>query len=145
MAMKHLWWLYVFLLLAAGCATPAYRIRKNPDLFASFPPEVQENVREGRVEVGYSPEMVYIALGRPSRVYSRQTEAGHTIIWAYSSHYHTSNWRPVERVHVYRDKSGRRYYTTAVDWVDVGGYTEYEAVRIEFADNEVTAVEILHR
>ncbi len=137
--------LLMAVLIAAGCATPAHRIKKNPELFTSFPPEVQENVRAGRVEVGYTPGMVYIALGRPSRVYSRRTESGSTLIWSYAARAHTSNWQPIERIHVYRDKRGRRIATSNMDWVDVGGYTEYEAVRIEFAEEKVKAIEVLHR
>jgi hypothetical protein len=143
--MKNPILLAALLLLAAGCATPAYRIKKNPDLFAAFPPAVQETVRAGRVEVGYTPDMVYIALGRPSRIYARETEAGRTLIWSYAARYRTSSWRPVETLQVYRDSKGRRRTTTDTTWVDVGRSTEYEAVRIEFADNKVKAIEVLQR
>jgi len=131
--------------LVAGCATPAYRIRKNPEVFASFPPEVQENVRAGRIEVGYTTDMVLIAMGRPSRVYARQTAEEQTLIWSYARRYHSSEWHPVETTRVYRDRRGRRLYRSDVEWVDVGSYTEYEAVRVEIEAGKVKAIETLNQ
>jgi hypothetical protein len=133
------------MVVMVGCASPAYRIKKNPEIFAAFPPEVQANVREGRVEVGYTANMVLIAMGRPSRIYTRQSEGGESRIWSYAHRRHTSSLRSVETMHVYRDKHGRRHYRPDVRWVDVGGYTEYEAVRIEFLEDVVKAIEVLER
>jgi hypothetical protein len=133
------------LALLAGCASPAYRIKKNPEVFASFPPEVQENVRAGRIAVGYTTDMVLIALGRPSRVYHRQTAEGHTLIWSYAKRYHSSEWRPVETTRVRRDRRGRRILTSDIEWVDVGSYTEYEAMRVEIEDGKVKAIEVVSR
>jgi len=135
----------VLVSLAVGCASPEYRIRKHPELFASFPPEVQENVAAGKIEIGYDPDMVFIAMGRPDHTYSRQTESGLTLIWAYSTRHHTTSWRPVETLHVYRDKHGQRRYASRTTWIDVNEYTEVEAVRIEFSDEKVKAIEVLNR
>ena len=133
------------MILMLGCASPAYRIKKNPEIFAAFPAEVQANVREGRVEVGYTAAMVLIAMGKPSRIYTRQSEDGASRIWSYAHRRHTSSLRQVETMRVYRDKHGRRHHRPDVRWVDVGGYTEYEAVRIEFLEDVVKAIEVLER
>lgn len=75
----------VGMLLAWGCAsTPERRISRNRALFDTFPPEAQEKVRRGEVDLGFSPDMVRLALGEPERVYRRTTEAGEAEVWDYT-------------------------------------------------------------
>lgn len=71
------------LLLLAGCSTPQSRARSNPELMESLPPELQAKVEAGEVELGYTEEMVRVALGKPDRKYSQLTEAGRTEVWSY--------------------------------------------------------------
>jgi hypothetical protein len=71
-------------LALAGCSTPDSRIQKNTSAFAGYPPAVQAKIRAGEIEVGYTPAMVALALGRADRVYRRQTAAGETEVWAYA-------------------------------------------------------------
>lgn len=73
-----------FALALAGCSTPDQRIHKNATAFAAYPPAVQAKIRAGEIEIGYSPEMVVLALGRPDRVYRRQTTEGETEVWYYA-------------------------------------------------------------
>lgn len=137
-------WLGVALLLA-GCASPAYRIRKHPELFASFPPEAQAKVSEGRVEMGFTSDMVFLALGRPNRVYTRHTDAGDSLIWSYSRQRYHSSWRPVGTVHYRRDRRGRLRPYRGWTWVDAGYFSEYEALRVEMTNDTVSAIEVLQR
>ena len=51
----------------AGCSTIGSRIRRNQDLFDSYPPEVQQQIRAGDIAVGFTPEMVEMAWGSPYR------------------------------------------------------------------------------
>ena len=55
----------ITVLLLAACSTPESRIEKNPALYSSFPPDVQANVKKGKIEVGYTYDMVFVAWGRP--------------------------------------------------------------------------------
>ena len=82
---RNLRWILFGLLVAmgAGCSTPDSRIQKNLDVFNTFPPEVQVMVRAGKVEIGFSADMVRIALGEPHRVYRRKVEKGETEVWSY--------------------------------------------------------------
>lgn len=50
----------------AGCAGVQSRIRAQPELFQSLDRPTQEKVRRGQIEVGFTPEMVELALGEPS-------------------------------------------------------------------------------
>ena len=71
-------------LALAGCSTPDSRIQKNSATFASYPPAVQAKIRAGEIEVGYTPEMVALALGKADRVYRRQSAEGEIEVWAYA-------------------------------------------------------------
>ena len=64
------------LLGLTACSTPESRIKKNPELFNSFAPEVQAKVREGEIDIGFTQDMVRIALDRPDRSYTRSTAGG---------------------------------------------------------------------
>ena len=71
-------------LLLAACATADSRIKKNQAAFDSYAPEVQEKIRKGVADVGFTEEQVCMALGRPDRVYSRKTETASQQVWAYT-------------------------------------------------------------
>ncbi len=74
----------VFALACAGCSTPDSRIQKNAEAFASYPPAVQAKIRAGEVEIGYTADMVRLALGKPDRTFRRVTAEGETEVWAYA-------------------------------------------------------------
>ncbi len=66
-----------------ACNSTGSRIRSQQELFDSYPPDVQANLRNGLIEVGYSQEMVQMALGRPERKAERQSEGGLVEVWTY--------------------------------------------------------------
>lgn len=74
------------LLLAAGCSTPADRIAKQQAAFDAFPADVQQKVRAGQIDLGFTPAMVSIALGNPDRTYGRVTAQGASEVWVYADH-----------------------------------------------------------
>ena len=56
-------------LLLAGCASAqASRIREKPTVFQSLTPRQQKQIKAGHVRVGFTTDMVYLALGKPSSV-----------------------------------------------------------------------------
>lgn len=67
----------------AACSSPQSRIRRNQAAFDAYPPEVQRRIKEGRAEVGFTPEQARMALGRPDRVYTRKSAQGSQEVWAY--------------------------------------------------------------
>jgi len=71
-------------LLLSGCvSTPQSRADNNPDLFESFTPEQKETILKGEVDIGFTPEMVMMAAGLPSRKATKRTIDGETIVWTY--------------------------------------------------------------
>ena len=131
--------------LMAGCATPESRIKKNPELFIALPPAVQENVRQGRVDIGYSKDAVQLALGAPNRQYTRKTADRITEVWSYTRDQIRLDRRRADvRVSGYDSKGRRTTYTDWV-WVDVENRQEYERLRIDFTDGVVSAIESMDR
>lgn len=75
--------LMVAALVVAGCSTPAMRIKHNPQLFASIPQAEQELIKQGRIAIGFTPDMVKLALGEPDYIARRIDKTGTTEIWRY--------------------------------------------------------------
>jgi hypothetical protein len=72
-------------LLLAGCSsTPQDRISQNKALYESFPADVQRKVSAGQVDIGFTPEMVRLAVGKPGRVYNRTDAQGESEVWVYA-------------------------------------------------------------
>ncbi len=128
-------------LLAACASTPTSRIKKNRDLFNSYPPEVQTKIQKGEISLGFTPEMVLMAKGDPDRKYTRQTAKGATEVWAYTGTYSTTDRQRVQtRVHA-PDVGG--VWHDYNDWVtvDVPRQHEFDQFRVEFEDGKVSAFE----
>ena len=133
------------LCLLAGCSTPESRIKQNPSLFASFPPEVQEKVRNGQIDITYTPGMVSIALGEPNRRYTRQTAEGITEVWAYTDTYTTTDRQRVDGPFRVRTRDGSYQTVNDTVWADVQQTHEYEKLRVEFRNGQVSAIDRLDR
>ena len=73
--------------LLAGCATstlPA-RIQEKSAAYAALTPEQRKNVESGTIEVGYTTDMVYLALGSPRQVQTKDTPEGKAEMWSYTN------------------------------------------------------------
>jgi hypothetical protein len=129
----------VSLALLSACSTPESRIAEGHAAFDKFPAEVQKKIRAGQVDVGFTQEMVLMALGKPDRSFVRKTEAGDTEVWGYHDNSpHFSFGIGVG--------SGGYHSGTAVGGglaMSTGGYDPEEKIRIEFRAGLVTAVELL--
>jgi hypothetical protein len=77
------WALALGLALAACSSSPMSRIDSNRAVYESWPVEMQEAVHNGRAVPGMTPEMVEMALGKPTSVDSRSAKDGTEEIWVY--------------------------------------------------------------
>lgn len=71
------------LVALAGCSTPETRIAHQPELFNHLTADQQQLIRQGRVGLGFTPEMVQLALGEPDRVRERIDANGRSEVWNY--------------------------------------------------------------
>jgi hypothetical protein len=71
-------------LLFSGCNTAAVRVLTNYETFSKLDPKVRADILRGRVELGYTPEMVRLALGRPNYFSSSAGAKTGREIWSYT-------------------------------------------------------------
>jgi len=72
-------------LLFAGCSsTPQDRISENKALYESFPADVQRKVSAGQVDIGFTPDMVRLAMGKPHKIFNRADAHGESEVWVYA-------------------------------------------------------------
>jgi hypothetical protein len=75
--------LLILTLAGGGCASVDTRISQNQAAFNEWSPAVQATIRAGKVDLGFTPKQVKVALGEPDRIFTRTTEEGTADIWAY--------------------------------------------------------------
>jgi hypothetical protein len=72
-------------LLFSGCNTAAVRVLTNYETFSQLDPKVRANILRGRVELGYTHEMVRLAVGRPNYASSAAAVKGGYDVWSYTA------------------------------------------------------------
>ncbi len=129
--------------LLTGCATPQSRIKEFQDVFDQLDPDQQAMIEAGNVDIGFTQDMVYMALGKANREYTRRTAAGAVQVWAYTDHYTQTRRELVHGTFRVQDRrSGQVHSVRDSVWVDVPTYHEYDRMRVEFdSDGLVQAVE----
>ena len=71
--------------ILAGCNNAATRLRERPAAAAALAPEDHAKIERGIVEPGFTPEMVYLALGRPSSPVDADITQTRDATWVYRS------------------------------------------------------------
>ena len=67
----------------AACESVQARIKRNQELFDSFPAQVQELIRAGNVAVGFTADQARMALGKPDRIIMETTASVTHEVWLY--------------------------------------------------------------
>jgi hypothetical protein len=131
-------------LLLAGCNTFQSRARQMSEVYDQLPAAEQERLQRGSINVGDTPEMVYIALGSPDERRDVMNADGTQTVWIYKSYwqqYEGTAWLGYRRV-IVPARNGRGYaifhepvtqdvYRTRAD----------EVIRVTFANGAVQQVE----
>jgi len=120
----------------AGCAsTPSERIAANPQLFASIPPANQQLIKQGQIAIGFTPNMVRLALGEPDAVTQHIDATGTTETWRYQSSdsntraYVYTTWRPYYGPYFY---PGARLGYWGSGWGYPGAYWDWQPARTDY-------------
>lgn len=128
------------LFLSVGCSTPETRIKAQPELFAKLTPEDQALIKSGRVAVGFTPEMVKLALGEADRRMIRTDANGTNEVWVYAIYETTDGaylYRGYYHSHYLRGDPFFPYYMS----VNAGSRRERETYRLQFAGGKVSVIE----
>jgi hypothetical protein len=135
-------------LVLAGCNTFNSRARQMSVVYDQLSPSDQQRLQRGAINVGDTPEMVYIALGNPDERRDRVTADGSQTTWIYKTYwqqYEGQAWLGYRRV-IVPARNGRGYvvfhepvtqdvYRTNVD----------ERIRVTFANGVVESIEQMQR
>ena len=135
-------------LFVTGCNTVDSRIAKRQAAFDQLAPEAQQRIRDGKIALGDSPDAVFIALGNPDEVRTRQNAEGSSEVWIYNrSHLVSDGFGTVGyNRRVLRDSTGRIVAITFDPVYAHFNRVEVEPVlRILFKDNVITEIEETRR
>jgi hypothetical protein len=123
-------------LLAAGCvaSTPESRIARHREDFARLPESAQHKIRAGEVDVGFTEDMVLLALGKPGRRFKRTDDKGASEVWVY--------YRSQPHVSVGFGMSSGGYGGVATGIsMSTAGNPDDEFLRVIFDDGKVVTIE----
>jgi len=79
-------------MMLAGCDASsgvAARIQEKSTVFAQLTPEQKKNIEDGAIEMGYTTDMVYMALGKPSKVREKAAPEGTVLMWTFNNYFPT--------------------------------------------------------
>ena len=128
-------------LLLAGCATPEKRIQQNQEVFDSFPVAAQARIRGGQIDLGFTPDMVRIALGEPHRQTLRRSADGEVEIWFYFDSTRRYDRQRVDIDGLGVSGPGGLRSVSGSAWINVELNREYVRTRVEFRNGVVIAIE----
>jgi hypothetical protein len=132
------------LLFAAGCQTVDSRIKEKPEVFNSVDKATQDKIKQGIIDLGFTEDMVYLALGNPDQKRESKTAAGTRLTWIYNTYYTRYEGTQMMGYHrrVYFDpylRTYRLYYHPV--FADTYSEDKEERIRITFTDGKATAIE----
>jgi hypothetical protein len=79
--------LILFPLIFFGCSGISTRIHEHQPEFSSYPAAVQEKIKSGRIEPGFTETMVYLAKGKPDKKKMVLEDHNSIVIWIYQKNY----------------------------------------------------------
>jgi hypothetical protein len=134
----------VALSFLAGCNTFNSRARQMSGVYDSLPASEQKRLERGTINVGDTPEMVYIALGNPDERRDTLTADGSQNTWIYKTYwqqYEGTAWLGYRRV-IVPARNGRGYVIFHEPVTqDVYRTRADEVIRVTFANGVVSQVE----
>ena len=77
-------------LLVTGCETDggiASRTQEKSTAYAALKPREKSYVAKGVIAVGFTPDMVYMAMGQPTKTETQDTAGDHVELWTYGRFY----------------------------------------------------------
>lgn len=66
-----------------GCSSVGSRIKENERLFGTLAPEAQAQIQNGRIDRGFTEDMVHMAMGKPDAKETVQRDGKTVLVWKY--------------------------------------------------------------
>ena len=127
-----------------ACSTVNSRIKEKSDVYNTLTPQEQANIQQGVIDIGYSMDMVYMAMGKADNVKEKITPAGTVTTWIYNMYYqdYLGNRFVGYRRNMYYDSNARvwRVYYTPVSEPVYRDRIE-EVGRVNFKNGKVSSIE----
>lgn len=137
---------FLALLIFTGCQTVDTRIKEKPNVFAGLDKTTQDMIKQGIIGIGYTEDMVYLALGSPDQIRESVTTTSRTLIWIYNSY--TSYYDGIYGMGYYGYGYGYPYpfyrpYAYYYGPPYLGGYhtEKEERIRVTFSEGKVNAID----
>ena len=129
-------------LAAAGCSTIESRIEDNRAYFDTLPAADQAQIRIGKIDLGFTPESVRMALGEPRSKTVRRTAAGDSEIWIYTdiSQSYERQRADIDGLSFTGPGGGR--ITGGSAWITVRQDRETPSALVEFRNGRAVAIEV---
>lgn len=127
-----------------ACNTFQSRARERSATFEALDPATQERLQRGKIDIGDTPDMVYIALGQPDQRRTVTTADGQQDTWIYRTYwqeYEGTAWVGYRRTIV--PANNRRGYVIFHEPVRQDVYSTHadDTIRVTFNRGEVASVE----
>ena len=122
-------------LMLVGCSTTQSRIAQHQSAFDQLTTEQREMVMKGQIDIGFTPAMVYMALGSPHRKIQQKTMDGESTGWVYlqtKTEFFTMDYSGTLRC-----THGR----STIEPLTGTRQVPYEAARIRFVKDRVSSIE----
>jgi len=130
--------------LLAGCNTFEKRLTQRPGIFEALDAETQAKLRAGIIDIGYTADMVFLAIGNPDSRSDQITASERKEVWIYNA-YHR-DYHGVQHMGYHRylryNPVAKTYYPIYVPILaDV--YTDRVELRLRlvFEDGKVSQIE----
>lgn len=130
-------------LFLTSCSTFEKRAEQKSDVFNSLDEATRQRLKERNINVGDSPDMVYIALGVPDAKRERVTSDGRETIWVYKTYYQDYLGSELVGYRRYFVPVAPRRYVVHYEPVRREVYNDRseENIRITFVNGSVSTIE----
>lgn len=132
------------LLVLAGCDTFERRSKEKTAVLAALDPQTRAKLEHGIVEIGYTPDMVYLALGAPDDESETTTAQGKEKTWIFNSYHQDfagNQQTGYRRVMVYNEKTKTQSLVMEPVYSNVYVDRTEERIRVTFRDGKVAVIE----
>jgi hypothetical protein len=128
----------------AGCQSVSERIKEKPEVFAKLDVVSQDKIKQGIIDIGFTEDMVYLALGKPDQKRESVSTEGRKVTWIYNTYYERYDGMHYDSYYrsVYFDPfvRGYRVYYRPL-YGDTFVEEKEQRIRVVFKDGKATLIE----